>query len=96
MSTTLYVRAQSLGEIRTYDVVYTDDLRTGVTISSAAALHIPPSGNATTPTVGTISGAIVPVTLPAQTVTGLHRLDVTATLSDSNKSVVRLMIPVNF
>ena len=96
MTTTIMARAQALAEIRTYYVDFTDDLPTGVTVSSATATHVPPSGSASTPTVGTISGATVPVTLPAQTVTGMHALDVLATLSNADKSKVRLLIPVNY
>ena len=96
MTTTIMVRAQALAEIRTHYVDFTDDLPTGVTVSSATATHVPPSGSASTPTVGTISGATVPVTLPVQTVTGLHALDVLATLSNADKSKVRLLIPVNY
>jgi hypothetical protein len=96
MATLIQVRRQSLAEIRTYYVDYTDDLPTGVTVSSATATHTPPSGSASTPTVGTISGATVPVTLPAQTVAGMHKLDVLATLSSADKSAVRLMIPVHY
>ena len=96
MATLIMARRQALAEIRTYYVDFTDDLPTGVTVSSATATHVPPSGSASTPTVGTITAATVPVTLPAQTVTGLHKLDVLATLSNADKSAIRLMIPVHY
>ena len=96
MATLIMMRRQALAEIRTYYVDFTDDLPTGVTVSSAAATHTPPSGSASTPTVGTISGATVPVTLPVQTVTGLHLLDVRATLSNADISAMRLQIPVHY
>jgi hypothetical protein len=86
---------QSISEIRTHYFDFTNDLPTGVTVTSAAAVHTPPSGTATTPTVGAIQeGRIVPVTLGVQTKTGIHYLTVTATLSDGQKSVVRLEINV--
>jgi len=58
-------------------------------------VHTPPSGSATTPTVGAVmAGDILPVTVGPLTVTGRHIVTVTATLSDAQKTVVRLVIPV--
>lgn len=96
MATEKTTNPQSLTEIRTHFVDFTDDLPAGVTVSTAAAAHTPPSGSASTPTVGAISGAVVPVTLGPLTVAGRHVLTVTATLSNADLSVMRLVIPVEW
>ena len=83
---------QSTSEIHTYTVDYTNDLSTGVTVTAGTATHTPPSGSASTPTV-TVSSPYLLVTLPAQSVIGVHYLDVLATFSNGDKSAVRL--PVN-
>jgi hypothetical protein len=96
MATERVTDVQSTGETRTHFVDFTDDLPSGVTVASAAAVHTPPSGAAATPTVGTITGATVPVTSGPLAVIGRHVLTVTATLSDGETSVVRLIIPVEW
>lgn len=96
MATPILCRPQGTAEIRTYDCDFNDDLRSGVTVQSAAAVHTPPSGSAVSPTVGTISAGIAPVTVPALTLLGLHQVAVNATLSDGNISTILLIIPVNF
>jgi hypothetical protein len=87
---------QSLAEIRQWDIDFTPDLESGATVASATATHIPPSGTASTPTVGAISGNIVPVKLGPLGVTGIHTLIVLATYSDNEKSEVRIRIEVDF
>lgn len=95
MSTEFTVNPQSSVEIRTHYVDFTADLPSGVTISSGTAVHTPPTGTATTPTVGAVmTGDILPVTVGPLTVTGRHIVTVTATLSDGQLSVARLVIPV--
>jgi hypothetical protein len=90
-------KKQSLAEIRQWDVDFTYDLPTGVTVLSATATHIPPSGAPSNPVVGTIfSGAFVPVTLGPLSVLGIHILDVIATFSNTNTSEVKLHITVEF
>ena len=89
-------KKQSLVEIRQWEIDYTNDLGTGVTVSSATATHIPPSGVASTPVVGSISNNIVPVKLGPLTVVGLHGLSVLATYSNGEKSEVRVQIKVDF
>ncbi len=96
MATKILTREQGTPEIRTYDCDFNDDLRAGVTVSSVAAVHTPPSGSAVTPTIGTISAGVAPVTVPALAVLGLHQVKVTATLSDGDKSTILLLIPVNY
>lgn len=89
-------KRQSLAEIRQWDFDFSDDLADGVTVASATATHTPPSGSASTPTVGSISNNIVPVVLGTLSVTGVHYLDVLATLSNNEKSEIRLVIRVEF
>ncbi len=86
----------SLGEIRTFDWDVTNDLRGSATVSTAVAVCTPPSGAAPTVAVGTIVANVVPVTVSAFSVLGTHFLDVTATLSDGEKSVVRIQFDVIF
>lgn len=86
---------QSTDEIRTHYIDFTGDLPSGVTVSSGTATHTPPRGAASTPTVGAVmTGDILPVTIGPLTTTGVHILTVVATLSDGQKSVARLNIPV--
>jgi hypothetical protein len=90
------VKHQSKAEIRQWDVDFTADLTEGVTVASATAVHIPPSGIASTPVVGSILDNVVPVKLGPLTVEGVHILIITATLSDAEKSEARLLIPVDY
>ena len=89
---------QSKSEIRQWDFDFTDDLSTGVTVSSATATHTPPSGTAGTIVVGSIANNIVPVklTLNSTLVTGLHYLSCLATYSNGEKSEIRLAFQVDF
>lgn len=97
MATEFVTDIQSTTEVRIHYVDFTPDLPTGVTISSGTAVHTPPSGAATTPTVGTvITGDILPVTVGPLSVLGRHIITLTATLSDGQKSVARLIIPVEW
>jgi hypothetical protein len=87
-------KASSTAEIRTWDVDFTPDMRTGVTVSSATAIHTPPSGSASAVTVGTISSNIVPVQIGTQSVTGTHRIEIRATLSDAQVSTALIEFQV--
>ena len=87
-------KLQSLAEIRQWDIDFGPDLPTGVTVDSATATHTPPSGAASTPTVGTITGDIVPVQLGPLSVVGTHVLSVLATYSNGEISEVQLSIKV--
>ena len=86
---------QSKSEIRTYYCDFSPDLASGVTVSSAVATHIPPSGSALTPTV-VVSIPYVNVTLGQLTVTGTHILSIVATLSSGDKSEIRLSIQCDY
>jgi len=87
---------QSLIEIRQWDIDFSPDLPTGVAVTSATAVHIPPSGPATTPTVGAIALNIVPVKLGPLSVTGKHTLVVLATYANGEKSEARVRIHVEY
>lgn len=89
MSTFRQLGEQAKAEVRTYYFSFVNDLPSGVTVSSAAATHTPPSGSASTPTVGSITNNVVPVTLGVQTVDGDHYLNVVATLSNADKTQIR-------
>ena len=84
---------QSTSEIKTYTIDYTNDLPTGGTVTAGTATHVPPSGSASSVSV-TVESPYVYATLPAQSVTGVHYLDVLATFSDGDKSAVRVPIAV--
>src|SRR5512139_887884 len=89
------VEPQSTTEVRTHYIDFTADLPSGVPVASGTGVHTTPSGSATTPTVGAVmSGDILPVTTGPLSVTGRHIVTVTATLSDAQKTVARLVIPV--
>jgi hypothetical protein len=80
-------------EIRVYPFDFTDDLLSGVTVSSAVITHTPPSGSGSV--AGTaVSSPLVNATLGTIAVAGTHYLDCLATLSDSEKSAMRLIIHV--
>ncbi len=96
MTTEFTVDFQSTTEVRTHYIDFTADLPTGVSVSSGTATHTPPSGGtATSPTVGAVmTGDILPVTVGPLGSTGRHVVTVTATLSDAQKTIVNLVIPV--
>ena len=94
MATTIEVpQPQFRTEIRTYPFDFTDDLLSGVTVSSAAITHTPPTGTGSM--AGTaVSSPIVNATFGTVAVTGTHYLDCVATLSDGEKSAMRLIVYV--
>lgn len=86
---------QSYNEKRQWDFDFTNDLETGITVTSATATHTPPSGVAVTPSVGAISGNVVPVRVDNITnVEGKHTIRCLATLSDGQKSEIILYVVV--
>jgi hypothetical protein len=89
-------KGQSKAEIRIWDFDFTDDCIGGVTVVSATAAHIPPSGIATVPVVGTVLGNVVPVKLGPLSIKGRHYLQCLATLSNTEKSEILLKIIVRF
>jgi hypothetical protein len=95
MATEIVSDVQSKGEIRTYFCDFTDDLPGSITIASATATHTPPSGLATTPTV-VVASPEVRVTFGPVSVTGQHSISVLATLSDGEKSELKLLVPVQW
>src|SRR3990167_1090373 len=97
MATEIYATPQTTGEIRTHYVDFTKDLPAAVTVSSAVATAtlFPTNGTATL-SVGAIDYNVVPITVTSPTVAGLYYIDITATLSSADKTVVRLIIPVSW
>lgn len=83
---------QTTNEIKTYTADFTNQLPTGGTISAGTATHTPPSGTASSVTIS-VTSPYVYATLPAQTVTGIHYLDILATFSDGDEQEKR--IPIN-
>lgn len=92
---------QSMAEIRQWEFDFNSDLPAGgVTVVSATAQHIPPSGPALTPVVGAAVAGVVPVLLGPMTgesaITGEHILICKATYSNGERAEIRLIIPVHF
>jgi len=85
---------QGQTEIKVYPTDFTGELLTGVTVASATATHTPPSGTATSPTVS-VSSPYVYVTVGALTVLGVHYVSVLATLSNTEKAEIVLVISVD-
>jgi hypothetical protein len=90
-------KLQSKNEIRQWDFDFSNDLQSGVTISSVLSItHIPPSGSATTPVAGAVAGGIVPVLLGPLAVTGQHVLICEVNLSNTEISSLKLIISVEY
>ncbi len=87
-------KPQSTNEIRQWDFDFGPDLPAGITVATATAVHVPPSGSASSPTVGTIVANVVPVRIGPLSAIGLHRLTVLATHSDGTKSEMQLGLEV--
>jgi hypothetical protein len=95
MATHVVTEGQTKAEIRTHFVDFGPDLPAGVTVSSVAATHVPPSGVATVPVVNLALTPIAQLTLGPVGVEGMHRLHCLATLSDGEKIEAILYIAVN-
>jgi len=97
MATEIYATQQTTGEIRTHFVDFTKDLPAGISVSSATGTTTtyPGAGTATV-TIGMIASNVVPVTVASPTVAGVYYVDVTATLSNADKTIARLIVPVNW
>jgi hypothetical protein len=96
MATEIVTNVQSLLEVRTHFCNFAPDLPSGVTLVSATATHVPPSGTASVPVVSVVAAPIVHVTLGPLSVIGEHIVKIVATLSDAEKSEMRLRIPVQY
>jgi hypothetical protein len=95
MAIDLTATPQATTEIRTHYVDFTNDLPAGVTVSSAVAgtVTFPTSGTAGL-SVGAIASNIVPVTITNPSPAGDFTISLTATLSDAEKIVAYIHIPV--
>ena len=87
---------QAAGEIAQYDFDFAPQLDTGVSVVSAVATHLPPSGASGTIVIGAPVDNVVPVklTMPSNAVEGYHRLDIRATTNNVLTPVIHLSIPV--
>lgn len=81
----------AVGEIATYPIDYTNDIPAGGTVVSASAVHHPPSGAAGTIQC-TVVNPYVYATIPGLSVNGVHYIDITAVISDTDTPVVRIAI----
>lgn len=86
---------QGTYEIRKWTVDFTNDLPSSVTVTSGTAYHTPPSGSAGSVAV-TASSPYVYAQIGTLTVTGVHYLDIVATLSNAETSQVRIAFTVNY
>jgi len=86
---------QSTGEVRKWTADFSNDLPLGGTITGGTAIHTPPSGAASTPTVSytttTVSATLGP--LPAL---GIHYLDIQADYSNNETAEVRVAFTNNY
>lgn len=91
-----YQVEQSSREEKEYCINWTQRLPTGVTVTSIAATHTPPTGSAVTPTNDYSAAPVTYTYMPAGLATGDHYLSVVATTSNANISPeVRFLIKVN-
>lgn len=87
---------QSSYEEKIYPIDWTNSLLTGVTVTSVAITHVPPSGSALTIT-GTTTTPYSYIPVPSGLVTGVHFFHCVATTSNANLSPeVLLRIKVNY
>lgn len=88
---------QSSLEEKPYPIDWTDALPSGVTVSSLAATHTPPSGAAVTLTHDLTLAPITTSYVPSGLVVGVHTFSVVATTSNTKVSPeVRLIIRVDY
>lgn len=87
---------QSSLEERIYPIEWADALLSGVTLSSIAITHTPPSGSAASFT-SELSGTISYIKSPSGLVAGTHFVNCVATTSNAALSPeVRLVIRVDY
>jgi len=90
------LQKQSSLEERVYPIDWTVSLLTGVTVSSIAITHTPPSGADATITT-TVATPLSYIKVPAGLVIGTHYVSCVATTSDPALSPeVRLVIIVDY
>ncbi len=93
----LFTVTKKLGsaEVRTFDVDFTDDLRTGKSVSTATAVLTAPDKTTSSPSA-TVASNIVTLAIGPVGKIGTYTLDVLATLSDADISVARLVLDCIF
>jgi hypothetical protein len=93
MATYLSDGKQTLGEVRTHVFDYTDDLLTGVTVSTAVCTYLSPASVTGTATVS-ITSPYVYATMGTLSASGMYVVSCLATLSDAEKSEIRVTVNV--
>lgn len=93
MATYSQAQNQSTLEAYTYTVDFTNDLPTAGTVTAGTAVHTPPSGAASAITTS-VTSPYVYVSVPAQTVTGIHWVDVLATINNDITNTASVRIPI--
>lgn len=84
---------QSSKETRTWTVGFSQDLPTGVTVSSATGTHIGPSVESLTVADDNVDDVTVTLATPA---VGVHYVEIVATLSNGDTSQALLRVEVEF
>ena len=93
MATYLSDGKQTLTEVRTHVFDYTNDLLTGVTVSSAVCTYLSPAGVTGTATVS-VTSPYVYATMGTLSASGMYVVSCLATLSDAEKSEIRVTVNV--
>jgi hypothetical protein len=95
MTTYADQQTQSTRSVHTYTADFANDLPTGGTVTAGTAIHIPPSGSASSVSI-LVDSPYIYATLPLQSVIGIHFVDVVATFNNGETSVIRIPISVVF
>lgn len=93
MATYTQLQKQSTGENYLYTVDFTNDLPSGGTITAGTATHLPPSG-AVSSIVSEVDSPYIYIEVPTQTVTGVHYVDVLATINNDEANQASVRIPI--
>lgn len=96
MSTSVNAGEQSTAEVRTHVCDFTNDLRTGVSLTAVTAEHIPPQGSTPKTPVAVAVGSLAHVTLANVEGIGTHQIKVLGFFSDGDVSEIRLTIAVRY
>lgn len=94
MATYSKAKNQSTLEAYTYTVDFSNDLPSGGTVTAGTAIHIPPSGSASSITTS-VTSPYVYVSVPTITLLGTHYVDVLATINSDTTNQASVRIPIN-
>jgi hypothetical protein len=99
MTVEVVTEPQGITEKPTYPADYTDSLPSGITVTDAVCVHIPPTGGTVlvvTPTISTPYVYCQFGPLGALALKGWHILSCLATFSNGDKQEIRFLIPVKY